>query len=98
MPYHRSFGKKKSMSIIFYGSWSLTVLSSSAVDLERAVIAGSVASDGILNGVAGNTIPRIDGVAWTMDMQWSSDGGSSWYPSRIRRLPASSPTDGLISP
>ncbi len=84
------------MSITFYGPWSLTVLSTSAVDLERAIIAGSAASDGTLAGVAGFSIPRIDGAAWTMDMQWSSDGGATWAPSRIRRLPASTPVDGLI--
>ena len=83
------------MSITFYGKWSLKVLSTSAFFMERAHIRGSNASDGVILGVAGQGIAEIDGTAWTVDMEWSSDGGANWHPSRMRRLPLIAPGEGL---
>lgn len=84
------------MSITFYGSWSLTVVSKEAAFEERATIAGSLASDGVVAGVPGVSVAEIEGEEWTVEMEWSSDGGVNWYPSRIRRAPAVVPGSGLV--
>lgn len=84
------------MPITFYGKWSLLVIAKNAAFDERVSIAGSAGSDGPVAGVAGQTVAAIDGTAWQADMEWSSDGGASWYPSRIRRIPGVTAADGLI--
>jgi hypothetical protein len=83
-------------SVTFYGKWSLVVLAKNAVFQERVRIAGSLASDGPIAGVAGTSVAAIDGNAWQAFMEWSSDGGATWHPSRIHRLPGVTPTAGLI--
>jgi hypothetical protein len=84
------------VSVFFYGSWSLLVLSKEASFEERASISGSAASDGIVAGVEGDAIANIDGDAWTVELEWSSDGGASWHPSRIRRTPQVVAGKGLV--
>jgi hypothetical protein len=84
------------VSIPFYGSWSLNVLSKEALFEERATIIGSQNSDGVVPGVPGNSVASIEGDAWEIEMEWSSDGGANWYPSRIHRLPGVVPGKGLI--
>jgi len=83
------------MSVTFYGKWSLKVIAKNADFGERVRIAGSAASDGIVAGIAGQSVAAIDGSAWQADMQWSSDG-ANWFPSRIRRIPTVTTAEGLI--
>jgi hypothetical protein len=84
------------MSVTFYGDWSLVIVSKNAAFDERVRIAGSAGSDGVVNGVTGQAVASIDGTSWQAFMEWSSDGGANWYPSRIRRIPSVTSADGLI--
>jgi hypothetical protein len=84
------------MSVTFYGEWSLVIVSKNAAFEERVRIAGSAGSDGVVNGVAGQGIPDIKGSSWQAFMEWSSDGGANWYPSRIKRIPSVTSAEGLI--
>jgi hypothetical protein len=83
-------------NVTFYGKWSLTVIGVHAAFQERVRIAGSEGSDGPVAGVVGDTIAAINGTVWEAFMEWSSDGGANWFPSRIHRTPGVTPADGLI--
>lgn len=84
------------MSLIFYGPWSLTVLSKVADFNERVRIAGADPSgDLIVDGVAGNSVPRIDANSWTLFMEWCPVGGTSWGDSAIKRMPFVDPINGI---
>lgn len=83
------------MAVSFYGSWSLVVLTKEAAFEERARITGSNGSDGFIAGVPGDE-SHVDGEAWQVEMEWSSDGGASWHPSRVRRVPSIVPGKGLV--
>ncbi len=83
-------------SVAFYGKWSLIVTGLNASFAERVRIAGSLASDGAVAGKVGTTVAAIDGSSWQAFMEWSSDGGATWHPSRIHRNPGVNPTDGFI--
>jgi hypothetical protein len=82
--------------VTFYGKWSLTVISKSASFQERVRISGSLASDGPVAGIAGQQVAAIDGASWDAYMEWSSDNGVTWYPSRIHRLPGVTPQNGFV--
>lgn len=84
------------MPVTFYGSWSLVVIGKNAAFEERVRIAGSTGSDGPVAGVVGQSVAEIDGASWQADMEWSSDGGANWYPSRVHRIPGVTSADGLI--
>jgi hypothetical protein len=47
-------------------------------------------------GVVGESVAAIDGSVWDAYMEWSSDGGANWFPSRIHRTPGVTPANGLI--
>lgn len=84
------------MPVAFYGKWSLVIVSKDADFQERVRIVGSSGSDGVINGVAGQGVASIDGASWQAFMEWSSDGGTNWFPSRMRRTPSVTAADGLI--
>jgi hypothetical protein len=84
------------MAITFFGPWSLRVLSKDAAFEERVTIRGSQNSDGSFPGIPGTTIAAIQGAEWTVEMEWSSDGGVTWNPSAIRRTDEVTQADGLV--
>jgi hypothetical protein len=86
------------MTVPFYGSWSLLVVEKEAAFEERASILGPPGVNQILAGVVGDGVARVgaDGDVWGIEMEWSSDGGANWYPSRVRRTPSVVPGKGLI--
>ena len=73
------------MSTSFYGKWSLLVIETAAASLKRVRIQGSLNADGDLAAATGVHISEIDGAAWEVSLEHSSDGGTSvfWhqYPS-----------------
>ena len=85
-----------SIKIPFYGPWSLAVIGKNADFLQRVVIEESLASDGPLSGVVGQTVAAIDGERWTVSVESSSDHGATWRASRIRRVPGVIAPEGLI--
>src|SRR5438045_649418 len=81
----------------FYGPWSLEMVSSRAGYLQRVTIAGSDNTDGSFDYQQGWALPNILGEMWSIKMEWSSDGGSSWGESRVQRSNQITDADGLVS-
>jgi hypothetical protein len=84
------------MAETFFGPWSLRVVSKDASFEERVTIQGSQNSNGSFPGTPGTTIAEIRGAEWTLEMEWSSDGGATWHPSDIRRTHEVTQADGLV--
>jgi hypothetical protein len=84
------------MPVIFYGQWSLDVIGNVGEFQQRLRIAGSIASDGTVAGTVGTQLAAIDGAGWNVFMERSADGGATWLPNLVQRLPSVTPTDGLI--
>jgi hypothetical protein len=84
------------MPITFYGKWSLEVIRNVEESQQRLRIVGSVASDGIVDGTVGTHVAEIDGNAWNVFMERSSDGGATWLENIVQRTPSVTPKDGLI--
>lgn len=82
------------MPVTFYGKWSFEVVGNVGEFPQRAVIAGSVASDGIVSGTIGTKIASIDGPSWTLTLQRSEDGGATWKENIENPLPIVTPQDG----
>jgi hypothetical protein len=82
--------------ITFYGKWSLDVIANVGEFQQRLRIVGSVASDGLVAGTVGTQVPEIDGNPWNVFMERSSDGGVTWLPNLVQRIPSVTPKDGLI--
>jgi hypothetical protein len=57
------------MPVTFYGNWSFEVVGNVGEFPQRAVIAGSVASDGIVSGTIGTKVASIDGPSWTLTLR-----------------------------
>jgi hypothetical protein len=84
------------MPATFYGKWSLDVIGNVGEFLQRLRIVGSLASDGTVAGTVGTQLAEIDGSGWNVFMERSSDGGVTWLPNVIQRIPSVNPKDGLI--
>jgi hypothetical protein len=84
------------MPVTFYGNWSFEVVGNVGEFPQRAVIAGSVASDGIVSGTIGTKIASIDGPSWTLTLQRSEDGGTTWKENIENPLPSVTPQNGWI--
>jgi len=74
----------------------MRVQSKDAAFEERVTISGSDNSDGSFPGTPGVMIPAIRGDEWAVELEWSSDGGATWYPSAIRRTDGVTDADGLV--
>jgi hypothetical protein len=85
------------MAVTFYGPWSLLVMSKDAQLEGRVTISGSANSDGSFPGTPGLTIARIDGEEWTVNLEWSAEGGATWTSSAIRQTMGVTQTDGLAA-
>jgi hypothetical protein len=75
------------MPVTFYGKWSFEVVGNVGEFPQRAIIAGSVASDGIYSGAIGTKIASIDAPSWTLTLQRSEDGGATWKENIENPLP-----------
>jgi hypothetical protein len=84
------------MPFTFYGSWAPMIVTTGVTYVERARIAGSVASDGTLTGPVYETLAPINGAVWQVFMEYSTDGGVTWLESPTIRTPGVIPADGLI--
>lgn len=84
------------MAAIFYGNWSLRILTKMADFDQRVVIVGSANSDGPVGGIPGHFIEEIKGERWSAELEWSSDGGATWQPSVVRRTMLVTASEGLI--
>jgi hypothetical protein len=84
------------MPITFYGKWSLDVIGNVGEFDQRVRIMGSVASDGSVSGAVGTRVAEIDGDGWNVFLERSSDGGVTWLPNVVQRIPSVTPKDGLI--
>jgi hypothetical protein len=80
----------------FYGKWSLEVIGNVGEFDQRMRIVGSIASDGIVAGTIGTTVPQIDGAGWNVFMERSADGGVTWQTNLVQRIPSVVPPVGLI--
>lgn len=84
------------MPVTFYGKWSLDVVGNVGEFDQRVRIVGSIASDGTVSGAIGTQVADIDGASWNVFLERSSDGGATWQPNLVQRIPSVTPTDGLI--
>jgi hypothetical protein len=84
------------MPFTFYGNWAPMIVTTGVTYIERARIAGSIASDGPLTGPVYETLAPINGAVWQVYMEYSTDGGTSWLESPTIRTPDVTPADGLI--
>ncbi len=84
------------MPFTFYGRSAPLILSTGVTYLERARVAGSNASDGPITGPIGQRLAAIDGAAWQVFLEYSTDGGVTWLESPSTRDPVVTPTDGLL--
>jgi hypothetical protein len=84
------------MPVTFYGSWSLDVVGNVGEFEQRVRIVGSIASDGSVSGSVGTQLAEIDGDSWEVFLERSSDGGATWLPNLVQRVPSVTPKDGLI--
>jgi hypothetical protein len=84
------------MPVTFYGKWSLDVVGNVGEFDQRVRIVGSVASDGSVSGAVGTQVAAIDGNGWNAFLERSSDGGATWQPNLIQRIPSVTQQDGLI--
>jgi hypothetical protein len=41
-------------------------------------------------------VPEIDGAAWNIFLERSEDGGATWLPNIVQRIPSVTPQSGLI--
>jgi hypothetical protein len=84
--------------IIFYGSWSLIIVSAihQAGAWVRVRIAGSTDADGVIDGVAGQGLAKIDGPTWGLFVDFSRDAGTTWIGNTLHRRPGVTAGDGLI--
>ncbi len=85
------------MAETFYGPWSLLVLSKDAAFEERVTVSGSAGGDGSFPGTPGLSLGQITGEEWTIELEWSSDGGATWHPSAVRRTIDVTASDGLVT-
>jgi hypothetical protein len=84
------------MPITFYGKWSLEVVGNVGEFDQRVRIVGSVAGDGSVSGAVGTQVAAIDGDGWNVFLERSSDGGTTWLPNLVQRIPSVTQKDGLI--
>src|SRR6516162_6498065 len=61
--------------ITFYGRWSLDVVGNVGEFPQRVLIAGSLASDGVIAATLGTIVPEIDGAAWDVFLE-----RHPWHP------------------
>lgn len=83
------------IKVPFYGKWSMKVIGKNADFQQRVMIESSLASDGAIPGVVGQTVAAIDGARWFAFIE-SSSTGASWQASQIKRVPGVISPDGLI--
>ncbi|HMG52823.1 MAG TPA: hypothetical protein VK601_05070, partial [Kofleriaceae bacterium] len=84
------------IKIPFYGKWSMTVVGKNADFLQRVLIEESLASDGAVPGVVGQSVAEIDGERWLVLVESSGTNGATWQASRIKRVPGVISPNGLI--
>ena len=84
------------MPFTFFGRWAPLILSTGVTYVERARVAGSIASNGPITGPIGQQLAPIDGPAWQVYLEYSTDGGVTWLESPATRDPVVTPTDGLL--
>ena len=83
------------MPTTFYGRWSLYVTGNVGEFEQRARIQGSLNADGDLIASVGAQIPEIDGTAWQVFLERSSDGGATWQENLVKPMPTVTPQNGL---
>jgi hypothetical protein len=83
---------------IFYGKWTLTVLSVAPGEhLQRLRIANSTSHDGTYPGQPGEAIAEIDGEEWGVALEHGDPGEEEDYmPVQIERTPGVRPGKGLV--
>lgn len=84
------------MPVTFFGKWSLAVVGNVEEFEQRIRIVGSAGSDGIVAGTVGTQVAAIDGAAWQIYQERSSDKGVTWIENIIQRVPSVTPQNGLI--
>ena len=82
------------MPTTFFGKWSLEVTGNVGEFDQRARIQGSLNADGNLSAPVGAD-PQIDGAAWLVFLERSSDGGVTWQENLVKRIPTVTPQNGL---
>lgn len=85
------------MAETFYGPWVMRIINHG---VGRVRIDGSDSSDGIFAGPLGVKVVEISGAQWTAELEWSLDGGTTWFPLTelgiVRRIASVNDTDGLV--
>lgn len=83
------------MPTTFYGKWSLQVIGNVGEFGQRVRIQGSTNADGTLDAAIGAQIAEIDGAAWNVWLERTSDGGASWQDNIVQLIPTVTPQNGL---
>jgi hypothetical protein len=83
------------MPTTFYGKWSLDVTANVGEFAQRVRIQGSLNTDGNLTAAIGAQIAAIDGAAWEVYLERSSDGGATWQENLVQRSPTVTLQNGL---
>jgi hypothetical protein len=87
------------MPVTFYGKWSLEVVGNVNEFEERMRIVGFLGGGSLattVDGTVGTKVAAIDAPSWDVFMERSGDGGATWLPNLIQRIPSVTPQDGLI--
>src|SRR5260370_16396572 len=79
------------MPTTFFGKWSLDVTANVGEFGQRVRIQGSLNADGDLAASVGAQIAEIDGAAWQVFLERSSDGGATWQENLVQSVPTVPP-------